>query len=142
MISTAALHPSHELNAIEIIYIFNVASIEGPDRITTSAREPGRLTPESMQSPLSAERTFPIKKTLKKIFGKCKPVNEEVVHNYSKYPSAKFREFPSYTFRRTKSLVPGLLGLVRERAMLLYVIICPREKGTILMRELYYSYVF
>ena len=41
-------------------------SVEGPDRITTSAREPGRLAPESMQSPLSAERTFPIKKTLTK----------------------------------------------------------------------------
>ena len=40
--------------------------IEDPDRITTSAREPGRLAPESMQSLLSAERTFPIKKTLTK----------------------------------------------------------------------------
>ena len=41
-------------------------TIEGPDRITTSEREPGRLASESMQSPLSAERTFPIKKTLTK----------------------------------------------------------------------------
>ena len=69
-------------------------------------------------------------------------MNDEVVDNDSKYPSAKFREFPSYTFRRAKSLVPDLLGLVQERAMLPYVIICLREKGTILMRELCYSYVF